>query len=210
MTEPQRVAIASPTWWRRNRLALAALLPMLALAVGASSFRYATIYRPTTFSQGQISSTASQHFVASESFGEVTIRRDVTISLISIATDRAGSVTAAPGTTVHVVELAFAAAPEVPLTQCVIELLDADGRVYGTAGGKVMTGTARDATAHPECTPPGAPGPQLDLDGTVLPPAGNPRPTSWPVTATFAMPAGVTPVAVRVHWGPPHFAQLPL
>ena len=201
----------SRTWWRRNRLALAALLPMLVLAMGASSFRHATIYRPTTFSQGQVSTTASHRFVATETIGEVTITRDVTITVTSLSsTDRSGSVAAAPGTSVHQVELRFAAAPEVPLSQCVVELLDADGRVFGTTGGKVTAGTSRDDTAYPACTPPDAPGPQLELDGTVLPPSRLPRPATWPVTALIAMPTGVTPVAVRVHWGPPHFAELRL
>ncbi|MBK8732992.1 MAG: hypothetical protein IPL93_09040 [Actinomycetales bacterium] len=200
-----------PSWWRRNRVALVALLPMLALALAASSFRYVSIYRPTTFVAGQVATGSTGRFLAPVPGAEPPTTRDVSITLVS-ATPHAssGDLSAAKGTRLWEVELEFAADPGVPLTGCTIELLDVAGQVYGTAGGKPVPATGRDRTAYPGCVPDATPGPELDLDGRVIPATGRQRPASWPVLAVIAIPTSGTPVAVRIHWGPPDYAQLPL
>ena len=199
------------SWWRHNRVALLALLPMLALALAASSFRYVSIYRPTTFAAAQVGTGAGGRFVAAVPGAQPPTTRDVTISLVAAtARESSAELTAAPGTRLWEIELTFAAEPTVPLTGCSVELVDQAGRVFGTAGGKVTPAGGRDATAYPACVPQATPGPDLDVEGRVLPAAGATRPASWPVRAVIAVPAFVTPSAVRIHWGPPDYAQLPL
>ena len=98
-----------PSWWRRNRVALVALLPMLALALAASSFRYVSIYRPTTFVAGQVATGSTGRFLAPVPGAEPPTTRDVSITLVS-ATPHAssGDLSAAKGTRLWEVELEFA------------------------------------------------------------------------------------------------------
>jgi hypothetical protein len=206
-----RALPSAPSWWRANRTAIALLAPMLALTIASSSFRSVSIYRPSTLSAGQVSSGSTVHFSATSRHAPVEVHRDVTVTLDSaVPRTIVDELRAAPGTTLWEVTLTLAADPTVPLTGCTVELLDATGRVFGTQGGKPAPARGSDRTAYPECTPSETPGPLVEIDGRVTAPSGPQRPPSWPVRVVVAMPTGVPPTHVRIHWGPPDYAQVSL
>ncbi len=202
---------SGPSWWRANRTAIALLAPLLALTIASASFRSVSIYRPSTLTAGQVSSGSTVHFSATSREAPVEVHREVTVTVNS-ATPRTivDELRAAPGTTLWEVSLTLAADPTVPLTGGTVELLDDTGRVFGTQGGKPTAARGSDRTAYPECTPSAAPGPLVDIDGRVAAPSGPQRPSSWPVRVVVAMPTGVTPAHVRIHWGLPDYAQVSL
>lgn len=210
MTDPSG-RTPGPTWWRANRAAVALLAPMLAVTIGAASFRSVSIYRPSTLTAGQVSAGTSVHFSATSRGTPGGVHRDVTVTA-DAATPRSvvDEVRAASGTTLWEVTFTLSAAPTVPLADCTVELLDATGRVFSVTAGKPAPAGGPERTAYPSCTPSEAPGPLLDLDGRVSPATGPQRPASWPVRVVVAMPSGVRPTHLRIHWGPPDYALVSL
>lgn len=202
-----------PTWWRRNRLWLALLLPLLALAISASSFRMLRLYLPWEWSRPVVAhattGTLRQGFRGADN-AERT--REVTVSVLSATpqqqVDRAGAV---PGGTLWRVELELSAAPDQILDGCTVELTDADGTRYGHSAGQQQ---ADDRFFLPpvliDCVPPDAPGPRLAPFTGVLEPSPTERPPTWRQTVAIAMPAGVEPTSVRIMWSLPEFLVLEL
>lgn len=106
------------TWWRRNRLWLALLLPLLLLALSASAYRWANLYRPWHWSERvwprAATGTLHQTYVGSD--GQ-QYRRDVTVTVdgvtpVNVWEDGA----AAPGARLWRVDLHLAAPPDQPST----------------------------------------------------------------------------------------------
>lgn len=196
-------------WWRRNRTWVFLLLPLVALAVAASSFRLTTLYLRWEWSQPTVLRAPG---VFTQSFQDVEdVRRTRTVTL---GVDQVARTTvfdedqAAPGAQLWLVELTFAAAPDQMLDNCTIELEDAAGVRYDSTGAKVDSrGKTESMPARPACVPVDAPGPRVDFTGEVVPSPVE-RPASWQVQAALALPAGVEPTAVRVMWDKPGYAKL--
>ncbi|QIK71168.1 hypothetical protein G7070_01290 [Propioniciclava coleopterorum] len=199
----------SSAWWRRNRIWLALLLPLLALALAASSFRLTTLYLRWEWSQPVVLQGSGVYTQTYQDVQDVRRTRTVTVGVGQVArTTQLDDDRAAPGTQLWLVELDLAAAPDQMLAGCVIELEDAAGVRYGTFGAKV-DGAGRPNTLpdRPHCVPQDAPGPELSWDGHPLPVTAQ-RPAAWRVAASVALPEGVEPTAVRVMWNKPGYVKV--
>ena len=216
MTDPSapRRAIHTFSWWRRNRLWLTLLLPMLALALAASMFRMTTLYLPWQWSQGidarSTTGTLRQQFTGTD---DVRYSRDVTVSVDAVRqTTQHGEDAAGPGAQLWLVDLTLTAAPDQILDLCFVELVDASGVRYTTAGaGKVAadpTDTFWRAPAIVSCVPADTPGPTLGFNDFI--PATAERPATWTIGVSAALPSGVEPTALRIMWNHPTFLQLQL
>ncbi|HRL50210.1 MAG TPA: hypothetical protein PLA49_12640 [Propioniciclava sp.] len=196
------------TWWRSNRLWLVLLLPALALALAASSFRFSALYLRWEWSQPTLL-RAPGAYTQTFSTGTHTLQRTVEVGVAAV--ERAVEVEgeyAAGGTALWRVALDFAAAPDQILATCEIELEDAAGIRYGVRGAKVNADGDPDSTwVHRGCTPADTPGPTVDFDGQVRE-ADTTRPQRWQVVTSVAVPAGVEPTLVRVMWDRPGYLRL--
>lgn len=201
-------------WWRRNRLWLALLLPLLGLAVAASSFRMLRLYQPWEWSRPVVAhattGTLRQEF---RGFDNAERTREVTVSVLSATAeqqiDRAAAV---PGGTLWRVELELSAASDQILDGCTVELADADGTRYGHSAGQQQADPGRFFLPPVliDCVPPDAPGPRLAPLTGALEPSPVERPPSWRQTVAIAMPVGVEPTSVRIMWSLPEFLVLEL
>lgn len=210
-SDPPPVNGATPpseqNWWARNRVPLLLLLPLLALAVLASSYNLFVLYRPTHITRPHQASgpTLTYHETVSDSnFGAkaTTYSRKVDMTLESVRpTSTYQGERAAKGARLWVVTLEFRAPPGVILEGCHLALVDTEGVVYGDSAGK--SGTPQWDTG---CVPREAPGATLSFDGSVVT-EGNPRPPAWQVQRTVSMPEGRQPHFVRVAWQTPDYAQ---
>ena len=198
-------------WWRRNRLWLALLVPLLLLALAASSYRLTTLYLRWEWSQPVVLQGAGTCTQTFRDVQDVARTRTVTVGVKQVArTTQAGGDQAAAGTQLWLVELDFAAAPDQLLTGCVIELEDATGTRYGVFGAKVNpAGRPNLVAQRSRCVPADAPGPDLDFTGQILPSPVE-RPATWTAAAAMVLPEGVQPTAVRVMWNKPGYVKLTL
>lgn len=199
------------TWWRRNRFWLALLLPMLALAIAASSFRLVTLYRPWQWSE-RIVAGGSTGTLRQEFLGTDDLRRDreVTVTVDALAPVPAlGQDAAAPGATLWRVDLTLEADPDQILDGCTVEIVGPDGTRYATNEAGKAPADAQDPywrATRALCVPEGAPGPTLFLDELI--PPERPRPATWSMVAAAAIPDGVTPSVVRIMWDRPTYLEL--
>lgn len=197
------------SWWRRNRLWLALLLPLLALALAASSFRLSNLYLRWEWNQPVVVHGSG---VYTQNYQDTRNNQRTRTAKVGIAQLARTTVVAAdhpaPGTELWRIDLDFEAAPDQFLAGCTIEFEDAAGVRYGTQGAKVdASGRPNPLPRRPECVPSDAPGPELDWFGELVSPSV-PRPGTWKVVASVAMPEGVRPTAVRVLWDKPGYLKL--
>lgn len=203
----------STSWWRRNRLWLALLLPMLLLALAASSFRFVTLYRPWQWSAPIVANgpagTLTQEFLG---FDDARHTRTVGVRVVDVSPvpEHDGNV-AVEGATLWRVDLDLTAEPDQLLAgPCTLYLLDAAGVRHGTQGGR----TAAPGNRFPSfpgpltCVPGDTPGPQLEPFTGALVPAAEERPRTWRLTTTVVAPEGVEPVAVMLGWNTPEYLLL--
>lgn len=186
------------SWWRRNRIWLALLLPALALALAASSFRLVRLYLPWEWSQPIVADattgTLQQPWTDIDGTPQT---RNVTVTADMLTTASASEgLMPAEGSTLWLLHLTFSADADQSLSQCTVELVDAEGVRY-TAG---TAGTVEDPAAPAsygagrfDCVP-------VDTSA--------PRPASWTRTAMIVIPDGRTPVAIRIGWTKPVYLVL--
>lgn len=200
------------TWWQRNRLWLALLLPMLLLALAASSFRLVTLYLPWQWSRPLVahgpSGTLGQRFSATDGSA---LERTVTVTLDELAVvPTHGEDAAAPGAVLWQADLTLSAAPDQVLDACAVEVIGPDGTRYATTSAGKVPARADDrfwmGTDRLVCVPEDAPGPRMGFAG--VEPATVERPGRWRLTAAAAVPAGVRPVGVRIMWDRPVYLEL--
>jgi len=204
---PRRAA--GRRWWERNRLWVLLLVPLLALALASSGFRLVRVYLPWTYTRPQIAHASTMTFTQDWSYNtRLRFHRQVTITVVGVqVVDAEGGRRAAPGASLYRVELRLAADPDVMLDLCAVKLLGPDGTVYGTDAGKVDIPGADQPFAI-ACVPADAPGPTLDVVKDEVRPSETPRPASWSVVASVALPTSVKPTQVRVQWTEPDYAVL--
>lgn len=204
----------NPTWWRRNRLWLALLVPLTLLALAASSFRLVSLHLPWEYSRPTVArgpqGTLTQEFLG---FDDARHTRTVTVKVLDVATvPQFGGFRSIPGSDLWRVRLEFAAAPDQLLAgPCDIELVDAEGVRYGFQGGQVKADPkAWDVVPalSQHCVPEDTPGPDLEPVTGKFVPAEVKRPASWVIETAMAVPHGRTPEAVRVSWTQPDYLVL--
>lgn len=200
------------SWWRRNRLWLALLVPLLLLAIAASSFRMVRIYLPWEWSLPIVahgpSGTLRQEFLG---FDNVRYTRTVDVQLVSVRSARqVGDVRAAPGALLWRTTLGFSAAPDQMVDACRVELVDAAGRTYDVRGAQedTRTGDPVSTLGGLKCVPEDAPGPTIEPFTGVHVPSPVERPGSWELEFVIALPEGTPPEQVLVKWHEPEYLVL--
>lgn len=200
------------SWWKRNRLWLALVVPLLALALAASSFRLFTLYLPWQWSAPIASDTSvgtlKQRYLELDG---VERDREVRVEVVSLEPrESVDGLVAVDGATLWRIELELTAAPDQFLEFCDIELSDAAGTRYDFRSSVVPEDP--DGFNPPpfalRCVPEDAPGPTLApfSDEVIESPVDRPR--TWTTEALIAVPNGVTPTAVRVGWQQPEYLVL--
>ena len=200
------------SWWRRNRLWLALLLPLLLLAVAASSFRLTRLYLPWEWSRPTIAhgptGTLRSEFLG---FDDALHRREVTVQVLSlVAQDRVDRAKALDGGTLWRVDLQLSAAPDQLLKGCRVELVDAAGVRYDHRSGQEPADPKRSYLPPilVPCVPEEAPGPDLAPFTGERIPSPVERPATWRQEVLVAMPKDVRPATVRVMWKEPDYLVL--
>lgn len=200
------------SWWRRNRLWLVLLLPLLAFAIAVSSFRLVTLYLPWEWSHpihaGDTVGTLHQNYL--ELDGEHR-DREVRVEVLSVeSSDSSDGTKAVAGATLWTVSLELSAAPEQFLYGCEVELSDADGNRYDFRSSlePVVESDLHLPPTLIDCVPEEAPGPTIGpFTGEIVPSPAE-RPSSWRQEVLIAMPDGVEPDAVRIGWSRPVYLVL--
>ncbi len=205
-----RTGVEKSGWWRRNRLALMALVPLAAAAALASSYQYRTFYLPNDFSNMTRAPGRTLDYREQFTSNRKTHARAVKISLVSLEPrPLAANAEAAAGTSAMLweAELRFTSRPDVPLGDCTLAMIDDAGQVYRESGRDLMP---KLEGAPAECVPSEAPGPVFDFLGDLETPAAMVRPPSWPVRGQFVLPARRKPAFIRVAWKKPNAALIPV
>jgi hypothetical protein len=175
-------------WWRRNRRWLALIVPLLLLALAASSFRLVTLYLPWEWSRPTVADatagTLRQHFTGFD--GERRLR-EVRVEVVDVETHEY-------------------------LDGCEVELTDADGTRYDFRSGQVPAeeGAYFVPPILVPCVPEDAPGPTLNPLTGEPSPSPVTRPRAWREQVLIAMPRDVTPTALRIGWSRPEYLVLRL
>ncbi len=192
------------TWWRRNALALVALVPVTAAAVGASSFQYRTIWQASHPTRAVHAQGTSGHLTTVMQRGGREYVREVDVQIAEVRQDASlPTVAAAPGAHLVAVDLVLSADPGAVLTSCQADLLDEHGTVYGSQAGQVDPTTRKASFGRSTCVPPETPGPDVNAFTGEFEPARTPRPATWGSQLVFAIPDGVTPTRLRLYWDTP-------
>lgn len=197
------------SWWQRNRIWLALLVPLLAAAIASSSWAWFTLYRPFTYHQPQRAVDGTVHLVQPTVSTGHHYTIDVTMHLDGMdlaAPSNADGWMAAPGQQLWRSTIAFEAAPDLPLTSCTVTVLDAEGREYLPNIGVWEGRNGSKNQLERDCVPQDAPGPALIM-GKILPDMGDPRPARWTSERLWSLPAGVMPDRIRVAWTEPAYAE---
>ncbi len=200
-------------WWRRNIGWVIALIPLLICATLACSQRMLNQYLPRN-PLNRIE-TQPRHGILQQQYTEAgtTFSLKVAVHVKDVqAVDRHENIRADAGAQLWRVDLEFEAEPDQVLIACIAEL-EADGVRYGGDGGKTRAsenGGSFSSGGLQTCTPPDAPGPSFDFDGTTLIETTPTRPRTWPISLTFALPTGVAPQALCLSWHAPDYLYIPL
>lgn len=200
------------SWWRMNRWGLVLLVPVLALALAASSFRLVTLYFPWFAVRGT-HVTAPVRVTTDSSFvrypaGEEYSATLTPASLVPVSSapseytyEGDPGLSAPPGARIWRLTTRVDADPAMSLIECAISLLDAEGAHY-EAGLAMVDADGSVPVASPSaggCVPRGTPGPFSDLRGDIQPVVeGEERPAQYSVETYFVLPTTVTPDRVRI------------
>lgn len=195
-------------WWRTNRVWLATLLPLVILALLATSFRLQRIYLPWHWTRPQVATGTSLRFVQDWSSEGNTFHREVELKVNTMTVvPRLDGQVAVPGGVLYRIELSASAAPAVMLDGCEVWAEGPDGTLYASGGaGKSSDGSSGYVPWSVACVPADAPGPMLDLDGKTVRPSKAERPATWTIVAGVVLPEGVRPTAIRIGWRTPDYA----
>lgn len=196
------------SWLRRNRWGLALLLPALAAAVLASSFRYLNLYEPwiegdVTDQSGAVTLAAQDDDPDAVAAGSTATLTPTAITTVASGTGLDGSteVLAPEGSTLWRLDVDVAAPTQMVLAGCEISLLDDTGRSYAVMTGSYSGRAVNSSYNAGACTPYLLTGRTLDLDGSYIEAEpGSERPESWSLTLFVVMPDGVPPTRMSVGW----------
>ena len=196
------------TWWRRNRWALLALLPALALALLASSDRVSALYWSADLHDAR-AGTQGAWLEHRDRVAELSGERPISLAvrLDGVSEADAGwesslPLVLPPGARAVRVDLTLRAAPDEPLRGCQLAVRDADGTRYDFAWD--AAGALQPSSP---CVPPDAPGPWPEREGDVD--TGEPpRPQEWSVAPVVVVPEDVEITEVLLWWAPPTYVEL--
>lgn len=200
------------SWWRRNRIWLLLLVPVLAIAIAASSYRMLNLYLPWQWSRPVVvEGTVGTLRQTYTELDDVRRTREVQVEVRSVTQHSEwDGVQAVAGGAMWRVLLRFEAEPDQFLHGCHIELVDADGNRYDFTSGleSAEEGGFYLSPWLLTCVPDEAPGPTVALFQNEIIESPIERPRAWRFDALIAMPEGVTPTAVRIGWKTPDYLVL--
>lgn len=197
------------SWLRRNRWALVLLIPAIALAVIANSYRFVNFYLPwfsdrTIDAEGTVSLPSGQFSVlypGEEAYEAHLTPRSVeeVDSAPEVSTEFPAQITPAPGGALWRVTVDVEADPLMMMYGCELSVEDSGGNVYSPAAAKLRDGLPHLDTLGGSCIPLHNPGPGMTLMNEYEPPLpGEERPPTYEVDLLVAVPHGVEPVTLRV------------
>lgn len=201
-------------WWQRNRLWLVLLLPLVALALLASSWRLVTIYRPTEQLQPHRPDDGVVHLSQ-----DVMVKGEKQPFSIEVSASAPVVVSAVQGNRapegmrLHQVAVTFRAPTDAPLFPvCDVTLHDTRGGIYRAGQGTEPVPGEMPGMLERQCVPAEHEGPVYDLllGGVEQPDEGEERPAVWVVQYQFVLPADRTPEQLRVVYETPHYAVFEL
>lgn len=198
-------------WWRRNKVALIALLPLAAAAASASSYQLTDVWLPSQPWRATDAGGPTGHYHSTFVRGGHTFTRDADVTVVGVRQEATfDGRRAAEGARLEVVTLRIAADPDVPLDSCQVALLD-HGTPYGTVAGQAKP-DGRVSAGQATCVPKDAPGPTVDaFTGKLTHPEDKPaRPREWTTDIAIAVPNGVEPAQLRLYWDTPGYLLLTL
>lgn len=197
-----------------NRGWYLAVVPAVAFALAASSFRFVDVYLPNTPSDpifGAAGETLHIEQTAEAEGVDNLIIADVTLTGAALL--REEDEPALPGTDIDVIAVSFdwAAPPESPLRTCDLQLIADNGNHYLPSPrlGGALVGASPALTSNHHCTPEDAPGPLMSLgvDLGFSGYEGPERPAEWSTTVYFVVPAGTQPASVQLIWQTPTYLE---
>lgn len=197
------------SWWQRNRWALVALLPALALALVASSDRVSTYYWSADLHdarQGAQGAWLEHRDRVNDVSGERPITLGVRLDGVhgtDTGWESIAPLTLPPGTRAVRVDLTLRADPDEPLRTCLLAVRDAAGTRYDYDGA--AAGGTQPASP---CVPPEAPGPFPEMLWLATDPDEAPRPREWRVAPVLIVPDDVEVTEVLLWWAPPTYLEL--
>ena len=194
------------TWWRRNRLALALLVPVILITIAASSSRVQLFWwpsEPRQLTEGTVGQAV--HFTQPWRDMDGDHTREVTVTLTSARatstlTNYAGkdvTPTLPQGATLWDLELHFEADPGQVLAACEMVIFDTEGRRYTPGNGPLQD----ELVSRWACTPQDAPGPSAHTRLTGPGKADEPvRPPRYTTHAYVVTRSDTRPERIRINW----------
>lgn len=201
-------------WWRRNRWALLALLPVVALVVAAGAGRALTLWAPLQL-HDEISGEFGQFTTFTDDYRDAggDHVRTAEVAVLRVTPDpeprtRDGEVVPdvelPPGTRLWEVELGFEAHPDTVLLGCVVALVDEDGRITQRDSSLLTWATGMD-----DCQPVDTINPQAQLF-VGDEPVESTRPPAYQRSVQLLTAADFEPAEVRVWWEAPTYLSVAL
>ncbi|MDO5512392.1 hypothetical protein [Corynebacterium sp.] len=198
-----------------NRGWYLAVIPAVAFALAASSFRLVDVYLPNTPSD-RISGAAGDtlHIAQTAPVEGVDnlVVADVTLTRAALVREEEEP-QMVDGTDIDVIAVDFdwSAPPESPLRTCDLRLVSEEGLTYLPSPrlGSALVSASQALSSMHLCTPEDTPGPLMDMgvDLGIGEYEDPPRPESWSTTVYFVVPSGTRPAAVEVIWQPPTYLE---
>ncbi|QWW19804.1 hypothetical protein I6B53_01325 [Schaalia sp. 19OD2882] len=195
------------SWLRLNAWGLALLIPAIALAAAANSYRYVVLYRPW-FEQREIvqsgSLTLASDDQASGATGQVAAFTPVLVEKVAEQPEEGPF--SGPRRTIEGVQLwhvaVEASAPtDMDLAGCELSLRDAQGRTFDEGLATFAAKSRILGRPDGKCAPAGKAGPGVNVDGTPMPmSSGDERPQKWTKDLYVAVPEALTPTHLVVKW----------
>lgn len=212
-------------WARRNAWGLIALVPLLGLALAASSSRLLSVYLPWEApspidAEGSIVLTIADqpsiHYPKGveprASFTPASVEMiESAPSETSLIGDH--MIEAAPGAKLWRIRVDAQVDPDYALQSCLFHVEGDDGAEYDLSGGKAEDGAPALEFLAGSCAPPGSLGPGADfLTGEWTDTMEvDPRPSEYGLTLLVGMPEGVVPKFLALDLGEPgNYWRVPL
>ncbi|NLT57203.1 MAG: hypothetical protein GXX79_22110 [Actinomycetales bacterium] len=200
--------MSSRTWYL-------AVVPAVAFALAASSYRYVDVYLPNSPSDpvsGSLGETVHLDQVATVEGVGNRLLADVPLTGVTrLPAEREPALPDGTAIDVVAVDVDWSAPPESPLAGCSLRMITQEGETYLPASSLALTVTDADPaiTSYEHCVPEDTPGPSMaaGVDFGLSEDDRPARPESWSTTVHFIVPEGMTPERVEMIWQTPTYLE---
>lgn len=202
---------APDSWWRRNRLGLALLVPALVLALAAGSSRVQEYWWDRGFHDRAPVVDGVAALVDRYDDGRLRYPVEALYSVASFEPVRVTLSDGAPlpdGLRAWRLRLDVEADPDISLVGCQVAVVDTQGDLHHESDSGLSLAAVSSSTS---CVPAETPGPKARFGSTDQPrlTAGeSPRPGRFTTDTTFVLPTEATPESVRLWYFLPRYVEL--